>query len=148
MADFEAGEGETKPAKKGGFFSKKKEEAGANISDILEQINSLGRRIRLLESRYTDMNRKSQVTEKNMLNERKRFITEIKTTNSDVVEIKKEIDGIKNKMDMIVNELRNFAARDELDTLKKYIDFWEPVNFVTRHEVEKIIEEKLGTKKE
>ena len=94
------------------------------------------------------MNRKSQVTEKNMLNERKRFITEIKTTNSDVVEIKKEIDGIKNKMDMIVNELRNFAARDELDTLKKYIDFWEPVNFVTRHEVEKIIEEKLGTKKE
>ncbi len=144
MVDIGAAEGEAKPAKKGGLFSKKVEPTGPNISDFLEQINSLGRRLRLLESRHTDLNRKMQVTESNMLNERKRFITEIKTVNSDIVEIKKDMEGVKNKMDLVINDLRNFAAKDELETLKKYIDFWEPVNFVTRNEVEKIIEEKLG----
>ena len=70
MVDIGAAEGESKPAKKGGLFSKKVEPTGPSISDILEQINGLGRRLRLLESRYTDLNRKMQVTEKNMLNER------------------------------------------------------------------------------
>jgi len=143
MEDIGAEE-ESKPEKKGGFFSKKVEPAGPNISDVLEQINSLGRRLRLLESRHTDLNRKMQVTETNMLNERKRFITETKTLNSDIIEVKKDIEGVKNKMDLIVNDLKNFAAKDEIETLKKYIEFWEPVNFVTRNEVEKIIEEKLG----
>ena len=109
------GEEEAKPAKKGGFFSKKKEETGLSVSDLLEQINSLGRRLRLLESRYTDLNRKAQVTETNMLNERKRFITEIKTTNSDIIEIKKEIEGVKTKMDRVISELKNFASKDEID---------------------------------
>jgi uncharacterized coiled-coil protein SlyX len=143
MVDFEAEEGEAKPEKKG-LFARKKEEAGPSVSDLLEQINTLGRRLRLLESRYTDLNRRVQVNETNMLNERKRFITEIKTINSDIIELKKDIEGIKNKMDLIINELRNFASKDEFATLKKYIEFWEPVNFVTRNEVEKLIDEKLN----
>ncbi|MBW2981774.1 hypothetical protein KY343_02730 [Candidatus Woesearchaeota archaeon] len=143
MVDFSGeGEGETKPEKKG-LFSKKTEETGPDISDILEQVNSVGRRLRLLESRYTDLNRRAQVTETNMLNERKRFITEIKTTNSDIIELKKELEGIKNNMDLVINELKNFASKDDFAVLKKYIEFWEPVNFVTRNEVEKIIEEKF-----
>lgn len=147
MEPIGAEEAKAKPEKRG-FFAKKKEETGPNISDLLEQSNSLGRRLRLLESRYTDLNRKAQVTETNMLNVRKRFITETKIINSDIIEIKKETEGVKTKIDRIVSELKNFASRDEIDTLKKYIDFWEPVNFVTRNEVEKIIEEKLEVKKE
>ena len=142
MADMDV-TGAAKPEKRG-LFSKKKEEPSLGTSDLLEQINGLGRRLRLLESRYTDLNRKAQVTESNMINERKRFITEIKTTNSDIIELKKDIEGVKNKMDLVINELKNFASKDEFNVIKKYVDFWEPVNFVTRNEIEKIIEEKLG----
>jgi uncharacterized coiled-coil protein SlyX len=134
---------EAKPEKKGGFFSKKKEE-GPTIPDLLGQINLLGRRLRLLESRSTDLDRRIQVTEKNVLNERKRFLTEIKTINSDVIELKKVIEDIKHKMDLVVNDLKNFASKDELAVIKKYVEYWEPLNFVTRDEVEKIINEKLG----
>ncbi|MBW2966337.1 hypothetical protein KY342_04505, partial [Candidatus Woesearchaeota archaeon] len=60
MEQMEYG-GEEKPEKKG-LFSKKKQEIGLSSSDLLEQINSVGRRLRLIESRYTDLNRKAQVT--------------------------------------------------------------------------------------
>ncbi len=137
--------GEAKPEKKGGLFSKKKEE-GPTIPDLLDQTNLLGIRLRLLESISTDLDRRIQVTEKNVLNERKRLLTEIKTINSDVIELKKVIEDIKHKMDLVVNDLKNFASKDELAVIKKYIEFWEPLNFVTRNEVEKIIEEKLSRK--
>ena len=135
--------GEEKPEKRR-LFTKREEIAGPSISDLVEQINTVGRRLRLLESRYTDLSRKAQVTETNMLNERKRFIGEIKTINSDIIELKREMEGIKNKMGMMISELEVFASRDELDALKKYIEMWEPINFVTRDEVEKIIEEKMN----
>jgi uncharacterized coiled-coil protein SlyX len=138
--------GEEKPEKKGGLFSRKKEETGPTIPDLLDQINLLGRRLRLLESRSTDLNRRIQSSETSTLNERKRFITEIKTINSDIVELKKIIEEIRHKMDLVVNDLKNFASKDELAVIKKYIEFWEPLNFVTRNEVEKIIEEKLSRK--
>jgi len=35
----------------------------------------------------------------------------------------------------------------EFDVLKKYIEFWEPLNFVTRKEVEEIIDEKIKKSK-
>ena len=142
-------EGQPAPAKKGigGLFAKKTQEVGPNISDVLEQVNSVSRRLRIIESRYTDLNRKTQVTEKNMLNERKRFITEIKTINSDVLELKRSLNEVMFKMEIVVSELSNFAGKEDLASLKKYIELWEPVKFVTRNEVEKIIEEKLEEKK-
>ena len=139
--------GEAKPEKKGGLFSKKKEE-GPGIPDLLDQINLLGTRLKLLESRSTDLSRRIQGSETNILHERKRFITEIKTINSDIIDLKKVIEEIRHKMDLVVNDLRNFASKDELAVIKKYVEFWEPLNFVTRNEVEKIIEEKLGRSKE
>jgi len=138
--------GEMKPEKKGGLFSKKKAETGLTIPDLLDQINLLGRRLRLLESRFTDLSRRIQTTETNTLNVRKRFTNEVKTINSDTVDLKRVIQDMNNKMDMVINDLKNFASKDELAVIKKYIEFWEPLNFVTRNEVEKIIDEKLNQK--
>jgi len=33
-----------------------------------------------------------------------------------------------------------------VESLKKYIELWEPLNFVTREEVEKIVKESLEEK--
>lgn len=35
------------------------------------------------------------------------------------------------------------ATKEEVHTLNKYINLWEPVNFVTQNEVEKIISRML-----
>jgi len=43
----------------------------------------------------------------------------------------------------IIKELDIFAKKEQLKVLEKYINLWNPLNFVTTKEVEKIIEEKL-----
>jgi hypothetical protein len=47
---------------------------------------------------------------------------------------------------LIIKELRLTAGREELETLKKYVDLWSPMNFVTQRDVERIVEEKMGEK--
>ena len=130
----------------GGLFGKKKEETGSSMPDVLEQVTGVARRLRILESRYNDLSRKAQVTEKNMLSERKRFTGEVKTIDSDILELKRDFHELKTKIEMIMGEMQNFAAKEDIASVKKYVDLWEPVNFVTRDEVEKIIKDALEEK--
>ena len=49
-------------------------------------------------------------------------------------------------MDLIIKELRQTAGIEEMMTLKKYIEYWNPLNFVTQRDVERIVESKLNEK--
>ncbi len=103
------------------------------------QINDVSRRLRILEERYTNIRRKGQVVEQNMLSENKKVNTEIKTVNSDISDLKRGIAELKSKMMLIVKELQLCAKKEDVQVLEKYINLWEPINFVTSNEVEKIV---------
>ena len=126
-----------------GFFHSAKPEQQPDLSSFSEDIGNLSRRLRLLEESFTNMRRTVEVLEQNMLSKNKLFATEIKTINSDMVDIKQEIAEIKNRMLEMINELRECAKRDELKVLEKYINFWSPVKYVTQNDVEDIVKEVL-----
>lgn len=147
---FPGNEQNKAPDKKGFSLFKKKDEhqKGPDINEIVYQLNIIERRLRVLEERFTDLSRQMQVIEKNMLNERKIITKEIKVINSDILDIKRDSNSDKSKIDMIISELKSFARKDEIEVLRKYVELWEPVNFVTRNEIEKIIHEKLREQNE
>lgn len=132
-----------KQEKKGfALFKKRKDsEIGPSIPDILERTTTIDRRLRILEGRYNDLNRKTQLTDKSLLNERKRFTQETRTIDSDILELKREVNEIKNKLGIVINELTSCVRKDDLEALKKYIDLWDPMKFITRDQAEKIIKE-------
>ena len=114
-----------------------------DMSAFTEDIGNLGRRLRILEESITNLRRALQVTERNMLGKNKVFATEIRTLTSDIGDIKKEISEIKEKIVDLVNELKESAKREEVKVLEKYINFWNPVKFVTQNEVEALVKEIL-----
>lgn len=118
-----------------------------DLSLISNDVKGLSRRLRTIEERYTNLQTKTQITEQNMLSRHKQITTEIKTINSEINEIKKEIIEIKDRILLLIKELQMCAKREEVKILDKYINLWEPVNFVTRNEVKDIIKETLkGTR--
>jgi len=122
-----------------GFFHSGKTQQQPDLNAFSEDISNLSRRLRLLEESVTNLRRSSQVIEQNMLSKNKTYNTEIKTINSDISEIKREIAEVKEKMLDMLKEVRECARRDELKVLEKYINFWNPVKFVTQNEVEIIV---------
>lgn len=130
--------------KKGGFF---KQKAKPEESPIPEELESTINRLRVLEERYTNLQAELRVTEENMINRGKRLTTEIKTLTLDINELRKEINEIKDKVLMIIKELQGCAKREDMKVLQKYIEMWEPMNFVTHKEVEEVVNEKLAQKR-
>jgi len=128
------------------FGSKKAVPTGPSISDVLEQLNETGTRLSLLEDRNTNLSRRTQVTDSNLLNLRKRIDDEVKTINSDILEIKRTLTELTNKIDLIIKELKTRAGKEDVEVIRKYVEMWEPLKFVTRDEVEQIIEEAIEEK--
>jgi hypothetical protein len=140
---------DSKPAA-GGLFGMGGKKEGPDVSkevaDMQGQLADFQRRLIVIEERYSDLRKKLQVTEQNVLSDFKRLHTEVKSSNSEVMDTKHEMDGIKSKMMLIIKELKLLARSEDVDTLKKYLDMWQPLNFVTQNEVEKLIRDSVEQK--
>jgi len=125
-----------------GIFHKNRS-AQLDLQHFSADINNLSRRMRTLEGSFTNIRRVLQVTEQNMLEKHKVFATEIRTVTSDMGDIKQEIAEIKEKIIELIKAMQEAATRDQVKILEKYINFWNPVNFVTHNEVEDLVKESI-----
>jgi len=124
---------------KGIFHSQKPPQQ--DLSSFTEDIGNLSRRLRLLEEGFTNLRQALHITEENMLSKNKVFSTEIRTTDSDIKDIKKDIAEVKEKIIGLIKELQTTAKKEQVKILEKYINLWNPVKFVTQNEVEQIVKE-------
>ena len=129
------------------FGHEQKQEA-PDFSGITTDVNTLSRRLRLLEEGFTNLRRFFQITEENMIAKNKHFSAEIKTVTSDINEIRKEIQEMKDKLLLVIRELQTVARKEEVKVLERYINLWNPIKFVTQNEVEQIINEVLEKKQQ
>ncbi|MFH1053604.1 MAG: hypothetical protein V1740_04285 [Candidatus Woesearchaeota archaeon] len=146
MADpFNTGASQSthKEKKQLNLFGPKPKEVAIDPEAVNNQLNNVSLRLRVLEERYTNIRRKTQVIEQNMLNAHKQIKEEIKMNGSDMTDMKREIIDIKNKIRQIVLELKNCALKEDLSVLRKYVEMWEPINFITQNQAEKMIQEAI-----
>lgn len=116
---------------------------GKNVSDIAGELNNVSRRLMVIEERYTNIRKKTQVTDQNMLSNSKKINTDFQSVHEQIDELKKELDDTVDKLKIIVRELKECAKRQDVDVLQKYINIWQPVNFVTRDTVLKMVKDQV-----
>ena len=129
-------------------FGHAQQQEAPDYSGITTDVNTLSRRLRLLEEGFTNLRRFFQVTEENIIAKNKHFSAEIKTLTSDVNEVRKEIQEMKDKLILVIRELQSVARKEEVKVLERYINLWNPIKFVTQNEVEQIINEVLDKKQQ
>ncbi len=111
-----------------------------------DELINVSRRLRTIEERYTNIDRKVEFNEKNMIEWHKSTLTELKTILSDFTEMKKEINELKETLRAVVRNMQGLAKKDDVAVMKKYLELWEPIHFVTQEQVEKIVEDMLERK--
>ncbi|MBS3172247.1 hypothetical protein J4438_01535 [Candidatus Woesearchaeota archaeon] len=110
--------------------------------DIYSPLNELGTRIRILEGKYTVTRERMLLINQNMIDHYKILTTEIKSMNEELREIKESLELIKETTRNIVKEMSFFARKEQMKVLEKYINMWNPLNFVTEEQVLELIEKK------
>ncbi len=116
-------------------------------TDLTYVLSDLNTRTRTLEGKYNILGERLLVVNQNMIEEYKKMINELRTQESDVLELKKEIENLKDILKQILKEIDSFAKKENIKVLEKYINLWSPLKFVTEKEVEDIINRKLEQKK-
>ncbi|MFH1210712.1 MAG: hypothetical protein V1645_02235 [archaeon] len=114
-----------------------------NLSYVLSDLNA---RVRVLESKYSLFGERLLVINQNMIEEYKKTMRDMKTIQAEIAEMKKEVFYLKEVLTDFNKELDMFARKDSVKVLEKYINLWNPMNFVTEQEVVNIIKREVGKK--
>lgn len=96
-------------------------------------------RIRDLENKIVILRDRIFVTDKNMIEEYKNLNLQLRNINQEIKEVKADLTKIKQTIKHMVQEIDAFARKDDLKVLEKYINLWNPLNFITEKEVNIII---------
>ncbi len=97
-----------------------------------------------LESKVNNLLREVDVLKNDFIKRANQLNKDFKTLSDDLLEIRHEQEKMNQKMTLIINELKQTAGAEEVLTLKKYVEFWNPLNFVTQRDLDKAIENKLA----
>ena len=131
-----------------GLFGKPKA-AGASSQKPLKtadttSMSNLSTRMRILEERLFNIQKKMQVREENLLESNKEYTSEIKSLTREVAELKEQLMAMKDELENIADELEGKANESDFLVFKKYIELWKPVNFITQRDVERVVKEALN----
>ncbi len=113
------------------------------MNEMISEVRTFATRIRFVEERIVNLRRSFQLNEQNVLDMNKKVNSELSMMSSDVLDLKRDISGMKNKMELIIKELMLSAKKEEVEVINKYLDLWKPVDFVTHNEVRKIVKQLL-----
>lgn len=105
-------------------------------------VSDLDRRLRILEERYSNLRKKLQLTDENLLDAERTFSKELKGFNQESLELKKQTNDFSEKIGMLGSEMENVAQKSDLKVVEKYLDMWNPSNFVTRTELKAYLKSK------
>ncbi len=72
---------------------------------------------------------------------------EVKAIDDDILNIKREQEKVQQKMDLIIKELKKTAGVEEVQVIKKYLEYWNPINFVTQRDLERAIDSRISALK-
>ena len=109
---------------------------------LSKNVNNVAANLRIMEERYANLRNKSQVSEQNMIGFEKELRSDVKFLSEDLVDLKRELNDIRDKLRLISAEMKNLVSKNDFNIMERYVDLWQPMNFVTRSELNKWIAEK------
>jgi len=113
-----------------------------------QQLNTVNARMRLVESRVDEIRKMVDLVEKNMLDSHQKLNKTVKSLQSEIDAINRTIKTVEDRIVTIIKELRLTSKKEDVMVLKKYLDLWNPVKFVTVDKAESMIRDILNEKKE
>ena len=115
----------------------------SGMQPIALKLTDIATRLKLLEERYGTLRKKSQLAEQNIIEADKNNFQEIHLLNESLIEVKRGVKELSEKMSLLSNEVEHFADKNDLKVLERYVEFWEPSDFVTRKEVNDFLRKKF-----
>jgi chromosome segregation ATPase len=108
--------------------------------DYSHSINVVNTRLTLLEDRYGTLRDQLKFSEKTLLDNRENMNKKVKILDEEMKDLNSELKELKDKVSSLQEEIKRAAKNEDVKVIDKYLELWEPLEFVTRAEVKKALE--------
>ena len=104
--------------------------------------------IKGVESKVNTLVREVDVLKNDYIKKHNDLKRELKLFNEDALALKRAQDQAQQKMDLVIKELKQTAGVEDVAVLKKYVEFWNPINFVTQKDLDRAVQAKMAQLRE
>jgi hypothetical protein len=111
---------------------------------LVGAISDLDRRLRTLEERYSNLRQKIQITDQNLIEGERTIMKDFRNSNTELLELNRNVNDFSEKILMFKDEMDSTAQKKDLKVIEKYLELWDPNNFVTRNELREFLKLKKG----
>lgn len=126
----------------------KSQKSDPAIVKLGENLNQTLRTLRMLEERYSGLRKKMQMSDQNMIEDTNKLFTQLKLISTDISDLKMKIEDMRQKLEIFSKEIDEMASKQEVTVLQRYIELWQPMNFMTEKEAIALIKDALKQKNE
>lgn len=113
------------------------------LQRLNEVVNETGSRLAVMEERMVNLRKKSQLIEQSSIEYERETRSDLKALGESLTELSRKVEEVKEKIDAMTGELSSVVKRHELAVVERYIEMWEPLQFVTREEAKLLIKDAL-----
>ena len=115
---------------------KKQDEFNSKVETHSKAILTIIERQKNLESSNDLLNEKIELLDHNMIKQFKQINLDIQSLREEIRDLQSSLVKIKEFNMKTSKQFKLTTTKDEIMKLEKYIDFWNPMGFVTRDELE------------
>lgn len=116
--------------------AKKQDEVNDKVNIHSKAILNLVERQKNLEATGDLISEKIEMLDHNSMKEFKEIHSDMKNMRDDIRDLKQEIALIKDFNSKTNKQFKLMSPKDDVMKLEKYIDLWNPMDFVSRDELE------------
>lgn len=120
----------------GGGNEKQQTEFKEKVDTHSKAILTVIERQKNIENSLELLNEKLELLDHNAIKNFKKIFNDTKNIKTDLRELKQDIIEIKDFNTKMSKQLKLMVTKDEVLKLEKYIDLWNPMEFITRGEME------------
>ena len=102
--------------------------------------------VKALESKINNLLREVDVLKTDFIKRNNNLKKDLKVIGDEILELRHTQEKAQQKVDLVIKELKQTAGIEEVLTLRKYVEFWNPINFVTQRDLQREVETQLSTR--
>ncbi|NJL44242.1 MAG: hypothetical protein HC945_02940 [Nitrosarchaeum sp.] len=111
-----------------------------DLLEISQNVNNVASRLRVLEDRYANLRKKLQMSEQGGIEFERQVGSRVKVMQADVEVFRKSVEEASHRLQRMEEELAMTVKSDEFKVIEKFLDAWQPLEFVTKDELRQVLD--------
>jgi chromosome segregation ATPase len=107
---------------------------------VSETVLDIAARVKLLEQKTDNLRGHLELIDSSLIEKHKSVISEIRDVEDGMRSLRADIDALKDVTERIATRMEALASKEEVKVLERYVELWQPLQFVTRAEVKTMVQ--------